>query len=68
LIVLLAVVVAGVLLYLAAANGSFSRGGAVVDQALGNAAAPVRGAADKAGNALQDAGRSLKRTAGDPAS
>jgi len=55
------------MVYLAAREGSFARGGQVVDATLGQAAAPARSAADNAGNALENAGRSLKDTAGSPA-
>ena len=68
LLLLLVVVVGAVLIYLAITRGSFSSGGAVVDQKLSHAAAtveaPVRGVADKAGSALQNAGADLKQTAG----
>ncbi|HWF01614.1 MAG TPA: hypothetical protein VG248_17560 [Caulobacteraceae bacterium] len=56
------------MLYLAARNGSFSAGGAVLDNGLSSAAhkavAPVRNAEDRAGQALQNAGRSLQNNAG----
>ncbi len=60
-----------VLLALAAANGSFTRGGALADrslQAAVNQAEPqVRGAASQAGQSLRDAGQAAKaRTAGTP--
>ena len=62
------VVIGAVLIYFAIQNGSFSSGGAVIDQKLSNAAAtvqaPIRGAADKAGTALQNAGSNLKQDAG----
>ena len=68
-IVFLIVVAAGVLFYLAVRNGSFASGGAVVDNSISNvserATAPVRNAADKAGNALENAGQSLKQRVGD---
>lgn len=64
-LIVLAVVVFGcVMLYLAAQNGSFSRGGAVVDQSISQAGAPIRNAEDRAGGALESAGRHLKRDAG----
>ena len=68
LLVAVVVLVGALMLYLAARNGSFSSGGAVVDRNLTTAAqkaeAPLRGAADKAGNALQNAGQDLKQRAG----
>jgi hypothetical protein len=64
LLVLVAVLIAAGLVYLAVRNGSFSQGGAVVDQSLSSAQAPLRGAADKAGDALQNAGQNLKQDAG----
>jgi flagellin-like protein len=64
LVLLLAVVVAGVMIYLAIQNGSFSNGGAVVDQKLDQVAktvdAPIKNAAITTGSALQDAGQRLK--------
>ncbi len=55
------------LLALAAANGSFTRGGDVADQSLQAAvtkAEPqVRDAADKAGQSLRDAGQAAKAKA-----
>jgi len=55
-------------LILAAREGSFARGGAVVDTNLSEAArtveAPVHKAADSAGDALQGAGQGIKRSAG----
>lgn len=66
--VLLAAIVGGGALFLAFKEGSFSQGGAVVDHSLSSAAetvqAPVRGAADRAGNALENAGQNLKEKAG----
>lgn len=66
--VLMAAVVGGGALYLAVKEGSFSQGGAVVDHTLSSASdtvqAPVRGAADKAGAALENAGQNLKDKAG----
>jgi hypothetical protein len=72
-ILLIIVVAAGALFYLAVQNGSFASGGAVVDNSIStvsqSATAPVRHAADKAGNALENAGQRLKQKAGDePAS
>ncbi|MBV8592750.1 MAG: hypothetical protein JOZ27_00450 [Caulobacteraceae bacterium] len=68
LLLLILVVVGAVMLYLAIRNGSFSQGGAVVDHGITTvtqkAEAPIRGAADKAGSALQNAGTNLKQSAG----
>jgi hypothetical protein len=68
LLLLVVLVVGGVMLYLAARNGSFSSGGAVVDRNIATvtqkAQAPIRSAADKTGNALQNAGQDLKQRAG----
>jgi hypothetical protein len=48
--------------------GSFAAAGAAVDDAFASAgqsaSTPVRGAADKAGDALQNAGQNLKQSAG----
>jgi hypothetical protein len=48
--------------------GSFAAAGAAVDDALASAgqsaSAPVRGTADKTGDALQNAGQNLKQSAG----
>ena len=68
-VVLVLVAAAGALvIYLGVANGSFRRGGQVVDQRIAGtsaaAAGAVHNAADNAGNALEHAGRSLKRSAG----
>ncbi|MBS0409622.1 MAG: hypothetical protein JSR86_06885 [Proteobacteria bacterium] len=68
LAVLMAAVVGGGAIVLAAREGSFTRGGEVVDHTLTTAAdkaqAPLRGAADRTGNALEHAGQSLKDKAG----
>jgi len=62
-LVLVAVAIAGLFIYLAIQNGSFSNGGAVVDHSLDQAThelnAPIKGAALKAGDALEKAGNSL---------
>ena len=67
-LLLIVVAIGAVLIYFAIQNGSFSSGGAVVDQKLSTAAAkveaPLQGAADKAGTALQNAGSNLKQDAG----
>ncbi len=63
-LILIMVVAGGALIYLAARTGSFSSGGAVVDQKLETAAhavnAPLKNAAETTGAALQKAGQSLK--------
>jgi hypothetical protein len=68
LFVLVLVLIGAGMIYLAVENGSFSSGGAVVDQSLAKvsqtARAPIRGAADKTGDALQNAGQNLKQNAG----
>ena len=64
LLVLVLVVAGGASIYLAAKTGSFSSGGALVDQKLDTAAhtvsAPLKNAAEATGAALQKAGQSLK--------
>jgi hypothetical protein len=72
-IVLVIVVAAAALFYLAVQNGSFQNGGAVVDNSISHvsqtATAPIRRAAGRAGDALEQAGQNLKQRAGDqPAS
>lgn len=64
LVVLLIVIFGATMLYLAAQNGSFARGGAVVDRDLSQATQPVRRAEDKTGQALQNAGQHLQQDAG----
>ena len=68
ILLLIVVAIGAVLIYFAIQNGSFSSGGAVVDQKLQKATAtvqaPIRGVADKAGTALQNAGADLKQDAG----
>ncbi|HSZ50860.1 MAG TPA: hypothetical protein VK801_04755 [Caulobacteraceae bacterium] len=66
LLVLLVVIFGSVMLYLAAENGSFARGGAVVDRDLSQATQPVRRAEDRTGQALQNAGEHLQKDAGAP--
>jgi hypothetical protein len=67
-IVLLAAVVGAGAIYLGVSEGSFSRGGQVVDQKLAGVTQPAtqatRTAADKAGDALQNAGQQIKQKAG----
>lgn len=63
-LILLAVVVAGVFIYLAVQKGSFTSAGAVVDQKLDQTAhsinAPLKSAAENTGDALKKAGQDLK--------
>ncbi len=63
-LVLIIAVIGGIIIYLAIRNGSFTSAGAKVDQSISSTAqevqAPIRGAADKTGNALQNAGQTLK--------
>jgi hypothetical protein len=66
LLVLVVVVFGAVMLYLAARNGSFAQGGAVIDHSLANAEQPVRNAEGKTGAALENAGEHLKQAAGSP--
>lgn len=65
----LAALVGVVLLGLAAANGSFSRAGGIVDRnlntAVTNAEPQVRDAATQAGQSLRDAGQSVRQKATD---
>ncbi len=63
-VVLLVVVFGAVMLYLAAQNGSFASGGAVIDRDLSKATQPVRRAEDKTGAALERAGQNLEQAAG----
>ena len=64
LVVLVAVLVAGAMIYLAIQNGSFSSGGAVVDRKIDQVQqtvdAPIKNAAITTGSALQKAGQRLK--------
>jgi hypothetical protein len=56
------------IVYLGISQGSFGRGGQLVDQNIANATASTMGVvhntADQAGDALTNAGQQLKRTAG----
>lgn len=61
LITAILVIIALAVLILAVRTGSFSGAGAVID---GWIRAPVQNAADKTGNALQNAGQNLKDRAG----
>jgi hypothetical protein len=60
LVILIVAAVGVALVYLAAREGSFGRGGQVVDHTLSQATQQVRPAVGRAGNALEKAGRSLK--------
>jgi hypothetical protein len=67
--VLVLAAAAGVfVVYLGVSQGSFGRGGQVLDQNITNATQSATGAVhntvDRAGDALQNAGQTLKRTAG----
>ena len=68
-IVLAAALVGVGAIYLGVSQGSFGRGGQVVDQKLAGVAQPAtqatRSAADRAADALQNAGQRIKQTAGD---
>ena len=68
LIVLVAAVVGAGAIYLGVSEGSFSRGGQVVDQKISSVAQPAsqatRNAADRAGDALANAGQTIKQKAG----
>jgi hypothetical protein len=63
-VVLVLVVIGAGLVYLAVRNGSFTNGGAVVDQNIQTAKAPIQHAADTAGNVLENAGANIKQHAG----
>ncbi len=64
----LAAAAGAVIVYLGVSQGSFGRGGQLVDQNISNATASAAGAvhnaADRAGDALENAGQSLKHSAG----
>ena len=66
-LILMVVASAAILFYLAAQNGSFANGGAVVDKHLAQASqtvqAPIKRAANQAGDALETAGQKLKQRA-----
>ena len=71
LLTLLVLLIAGAgafAIYLGVHEGSFTRGGQVVDQSLNNttstATQATRSVADKAGDALRNAGDHIKQTAG----
>ena len=63
-IVLVAAVLGAGAIYLGVSQGSFTRGGQVVDQRLAGATQPARHAADRAGDALENAGQRIKQQAG----
>lgn len=68
LILLLAAAAGAFVLYLAFQQGGFANGGRLVDQNIGNATASAtqatRRVVDKAGDALQNAGQTIKQKAG----
>jgi hypothetical protein len=68
LIGLLAVAAVACVIYLAYQQGGFANGGRVVDQSLSNTTASAtqatRNVADRTGDALQNAGQTLKQKAG----
>jgi hypothetical protein len=67
-VLVLAAAAGAFVIYLGVRQGSFAGGGEVVDQNIHNAIAPAqqagRNAADRAGDALQNAGQKLKQTGG----
>jgi hypothetical protein len=69
LVVLLAAAAGVGAIYLGVHEGSFGRGGQVVDQKLSGVTQPAqqatRNAADRAGDALQNAGQRIKQAGGD---
>ena len=68
LVVLLAAAAGAGAIYLGVQQGSFSRGGQVVDQKLQSVAQPAtqatRNVANKTGDALENAGQRIKQSAG----
>ena len=68
LIVLVAAAAGVGAIYLGVQQGSFTRGGQVVDQKIAGVTAPAqqatRNAADRAGDALENAGQRIKQSAG----
>lgn len=63
IVFVVAVIGAGAV-YLGVSQGSFTRGGQVVDQKIAGAEQPARNAADRAGDALENAGQTIKQRAG----
>jgi hypothetical protein len=67
-VLLLAAAAGAFIIYLGVSQGSFGRGGQVVDQNINNATSSATGAvrnvAHKAGDALENAGQTLKHSAG----
>jgi hypothetical protein len=63
-LVLIVAVIGGGMIYLAAREGSFAGGGQVVDKAVSQAVAPAKSVAGSAGDALENAGQTIKKTAG----
>jgi hypothetical protein len=68
LVVVLAAAAGAGAIYLGVQQGSFTRGGQVVDQKIGTVTQPAsqatRNAASKAGDALENAGQRLKQQSG----
>ncbi|HUZ11233.1 MAG TPA: hypothetical protein VMU93_00080 [Caulobacteraceae bacterium] len=63
LLLVLVAAIGGAFIYLAVREGSFARGGQVVDRGLGQAAQQASPAIGSAGQSLENAGRSLKQSA-----
>lgn len=63
IVLVIAAIGAGAI-YLGVSQGSFTRGGQIVDQKIAGAAQPARNAADRAGDALENAGQRIKQQAG----
>jgi ABC-type Fe3+ transport system permease subunit len=67
-VVVLALCAGAFVVYLGVSQGSFTNGGQVVDQNIANAKAQAqqagRNAVDSAGNALENAGQTLKQKSG----
>lgn len=63
-VVLIVAAIGAGAIYLGVSQGSFTRGGEVVDQKLASAAQPARNVADRAGDALENAGQRIKQRAG----
>jgi hypothetical protein len=67
-VLVLAAAAGAFVVYLGVSQGSFSRGGQVVDQNLNSASSTASGAVqntvNRAGDALENAGQQLKQTAG----
>jgi hypothetical protein len=63
-LLLIVAVIGGGMIYLAAREGSFAGGGQVVDKAVSQAVAPAKSVAGSAGDALENAGQTIKKNAG----